>query len=322
MIFSNMYNLNGFGSWNNMFSQGFGMLGGNGLSCGSFGGSIFSNCYGEVNFNKMAGFGVANALMNVGFMAASSMISKKEPKVDIEQKYNDTSEKIDEKISAYEDLRSNKKSLVSTINTANSMINDCKKELGDLNLEQLKAAYDTAISNHENDNSSENKIALDAAKKAYDDALQKQAEINKKIENYETKIKEANEELDEINDEMVVLSKEIRALKYKQNSYAEVVEENKNDKILDKADGNWLQRKLGGENGDLRTSLRKYRKLKQEYDQNPNEETAKLLYNLGKNSLPQYEKLSDGDKKSFSSAIGIIKKTQGDLLRKYPNIES
>ena len=61
-----MYDNNGFG---NLLQQGLNMLGG-GYGMGNS--RFFTNCYGEVNYDKMAGFQVANALLGTTFQAIAA----------------------------------------------------------------------------------------------------------------------------------------------------------------------------------------------------------------------------------------------------------
>lgn len=321
MLFSNIYNLNGFGNGSNMFLQGFGMLGGGGgFSCGSFGGSVFSNCNGDINFDKMAGFGVANALMNVGFMAAGSLINTKEPKIDNSKKLKNITSELASKQRDKSRLENLEKDYNSKLQTATTTKSKLEQELQSITLSSLESDFEQAKATYEADKNPTNKAALDNAEKALKEAKKKQEKLESDIKQQNEIINDTTEKIQNINDKISTLTNEIKSLEYKQEFYNKNLQPQQENQVLDKADGNWIERKLGGESGKLRTTLRQYRKLKQDYDKNPNEETAKLLYNLGKNSIPQYDKLAENDKKEFSSAMGIIKKTQDGLLRKYPNI--
>lgn len=98
-----MYNLNMYGnSWTGLLQQGMGMLGGGFGGFGSCG--IFTNCFGEVNYDAMAGYGVANALLGVAGQAINSTVSQKR---EAKAEYQDNKaeiEKIDEQISDLKNL--------------------------------------------------------------------------------------------------------------------------------------------------------------------------------------------------------------------------
>ncbi len=98
-----MYNLNMYGnSWTGLLQQGMGMLGGGFGGFGSCG--IFTNCFGEVNYDAMAGYGVANALLGVAGQAINSTVSQKR---EANAEYQDNKaeiEKIDEQISDLKNL--------------------------------------------------------------------------------------------------------------------------------------------------------------------------------------------------------------------------
>lgn len=69
--------------WGGLLQQGLGMLGGNSYGMMGMGGSIFggnnffTNCFGEPNYDAMAGFGVANVLTGVLGQAISSIRAQK-----------------------------------------------------------------------------------------------------------------------------------------------------------------------------------------------------------------------------------------------------
>lgn len=88
-----MYGNNGFG---NLLQQGLNMLGG-GYGMGST--SYFTNCYGEVNYDKMAGFQVANALLGTTFQAIAANKANKasEPQVNYTQELNAVAKEIKSK---------------------------------------------------------------------------------------------------------------------------------------------------------------------------------------------------------------------------------
>ena len=124
-----MYNLNMYGnSWTGLLQQGMGMLG------GGFGGSgIFMNCFGEVNYDAMAGYGVANALLGVAGQAINHTVSEKrekkaeyqENKAEIERITQDIEDKTGEKAG----LEAENKTKQDEITAADTAINNLNKQI-------------------------------------------------------------------------------------------------------------------------------------------------------------------------------------------------
>ena len=135
-----MYNLNMYGnSWTGLLQQGMGMLG------GGFGGSgIFTNCFGEVNYDAMAGYGVANALLGVAGQAIASNIKAKEPEINYTQEIRNIDKEISSKLEQQADLNSEISTKNDEINTANNTINDLNKQITDLDVTGKKKAWEEA----------------------------------------------------------------------------------------------------------------------------------------------------------------------------------
>ena len=95
-----MYSMN-MNGWQGLFQQGLGMLGGSSMGYGnysSFGGSgIFTNCFGEPNYDAMAGYGVANALLGVAGQAIAANRKEKAPEVNYTQELSKISKEIETK---------------------------------------------------------------------------------------------------------------------------------------------------------------------------------------------------------------------------------
>lgn len=143
-----MYSMN-MNRWQGLFQQGLGMLGGSSMgygNYGSFGGSgIFTNCFGEPNYDAMAGYGVANALLGVAGQAIAANRKEKAPEVnytqelskiskEIEAKEIDKAEQADiinTKTDEIKTATDTKTKLTGDLKTAESNLNAYKKELND-----------------------------------------------------------------------------------------------------------------------------------------------------------------------------------------------
>ena len=143
-----MYSMN-MNGWQGLFQQGLGMLGGSSMGYGnysSFGGSgIFTNCFGEPNYDAMAGYGVANALLGVAGQAIAANRKEKAPEVnytqelskiskEIETKEIDKAEQTDiinTKTDEIKTATDTKTKLTGDLKTAESNLNAYKKELND-----------------------------------------------------------------------------------------------------------------------------------------------------------------------------------------------
>lgn len=97
------YNFNMYGnSWTGLLQTGVNMF--NGMGNANF----FTNCFGEVNYDKMAGFQVANALFGVGMQAVEAYQSQKEPEVNYTQELNTVAKDLNAKESELTDLNTDK----------------------------------------------------------------------------------------------------------------------------------------------------------------------------------------------------------------------
>ena len=97
------YNFNMYGnSWTGLLQTGVNMF--NGMGNANF----FTNCFGEVNYDKMAGFQVANALLGVGMQAVEAHQSQKEPEVNYTQELNTVAKDLNAKENELTDLNTDK----------------------------------------------------------------------------------------------------------------------------------------------------------------------------------------------------------------------
>lgn len=309
MLFSNMYNLNGFGGMGNMFSQGLGMFGNFGCGSLGMGGSIFTNCYGEPNFDKMAGLGIANAVLGVGVTAAQSLIQSKEPKVDNSEQLKNITNQLNTKNAELKALNTEKTTLTSKKQTATAEKTKLQDKLNGLNLSSLEIDLENARNAYKNaseENKATLKTELNNAEKAYKTAKAKEAELNEQIAEQKEIIQDAENRLPDIEQKISALNIEIKKLEA-QKTQLETNEENKKaDKTLNKADGTWIQRKLGGDNKKMYTNLHKFRKLKEEYDKNHASEIPEELSKISDELNGIYNGMSTKDKETFAEAMKIV----------------
>ena len=227
-----MYNMNMYGnSWTGLLQQGMGMFG------GGFGGSgIFMNCFGEVNYDAMAGYGVANALLGVAGQAINHTVSEKrekkaeyqENKAEIERITQDIEDKTGEKAG----LEAENKTKQSEITAADTAINNLNKQISKLDVASKKQAYDDA-------NAQDPKPAnLADLKKVYEDAVAEENRLKAEITKQENIKKEANETIEENNQKINELTEDIKNLKKELNKLQASV----NEIDLDRADGKKFQR--------------------------------------------------------------------------------
>lgn len=165
------YNFNMYGnSWTGLLQTGVNMF--NGMGNANF----FTNCFGEVNYDKMAGFQVANALLGVGMQAVEAHQSQKEPEVNYTQELNTVAKDLNAKENELTDLNTDKRELENQ-----------KADFKDLQ-GKLKAADDKYIN----------------AKKAYEDAKGKNptptnlSDLEKAMKNAETKKGEIQKQIDKL----------------------------------------------------------------------------------------------------------------------------
>ena len=227
-----MYNLNMYGnSWTGLLQQGMGMLG------GGFGGSgIFMNCFGEVNYDAMAGYGVANALLGVAGQAINHTVSEKrekkaeyqENKAEIERITQDIEDKTGEKAG----LEAENKTKQDEITAADTAINNLNKQISKLDVAGKKQAYDDA-------NAQDPKPAnLADLEKVYNDAVAEEKRLNEEITKQENIKEEANKTIEENNQKINELTEDIKNLKKELNKLQASV----NEIDLDRADGKKFQR--------------------------------------------------------------------------------
>lgn len=221
-----MYGNNGFG---NLLKQGMGMLSG---GYGIGGANYFTNCYGEVNYDKMAGFQVANALLGTTFQAIAANKANKasEPQVNYTQELNAVAKEINTK----EDERSTKNGELETLGGEFKEPANKSKSVSTLQSELTNA--ETNVTNLKNElNGLDKNDSNYAATKTEKEGKIKAAEekVTKLKADIETKKKYEAKEL-----EIAKVKDEIAELKDKQDTLQKAA----NNQAIDDAKSNKWQR--------------------------------------------------------------------------------
>lgn len=230
----NMFGGSGFGC---LSSYGnFGSLGGFGM-----GGSLFTNCLGDFDYDAAAGYGVANAIWGVAGMAINQSVSNKRAEKAEHENNKAEIENIDKQIS---DLRSTKakeeidSSYDKNIETARNNLSNAKQALK--NAEDLIAAYNNDL---------KKEGLTEAEKTKINQEIEKQQEIIDEKQN-ELKILDGDadtegsvayyeaEKTKAIETKQAEIDRQIKDLEAKKAKLQEAVE----NVDLDKADGTKLTR--------------------------------------------------------------------------------
>lgn len=196
-----MYGNSGFG---NLLQQGMGMLSG---GYGMGGANYFTNCYGEVNYDKMAGFQVANALLGTTFQAIAANKANKasEPQVNYTQELNAVAKEINTK----EDERSTKSGELESLKSAKAKNEDKLKgvtgKLGEAEGALRKA--ENALNGVKSDDPSYDKLneAVTDATKKRDEIKKEKDKLEKTIEKQDADIEAKTKELDDIKQKIAEL---------------------------------------------------------------------------------------------------------------------
>lgn len=222
-----MYGNNGFG---NLLQQGLNMLGG---GYGIGGANYFTNCYGEVNYDKMAGFQVANALLGTTFQAIAANKANKasEPQVNYTQELNAVAKEINTK----EDELSTKSGELETLKS--------DKAENDGKLTKLTTSLDSA---EETLRKAENALSgvksddpkYDKLNKAVTEATKKRDEIKKEKTTLEDTIKKQEADIEAKTKEVDAIEQKIAELKDKQDTLQKAA----NNQAIDDAKSNKWQR--------------------------------------------------------------------------------
>lgn len=246
MTFTNMYNLNmNSMTGTNLLQSGLNFIGG-GNAMGGFGGNFqignmlggnaFTNCYGEVDYDKMAGYQVAGALFSVGAQAYQSVKAQKAPKVDYSKEVSDLNKQIQTK----QDDLLNKTTKVTELGTDKLNAENTVKSLQGQKIltQSLESDLATARKAYDAQPTPENKAALDNAEKALNNAKAKNEEIDKEVEKQKKIISDVETKLSALEGEIETLASELKELKTKRDN----LQPKASEQTLSKADGNILTR--------------------------------------------------------------------------------
>ena len=222
-----MFGNNGFG---NLLQQGMGMLSG---GYGIGGANYFTNCYGEVNCDKMAGFQVANALLGTTFQAIAANKANKasEPQVNYTQELNAVAKEINTK----EDERTTKSGELASLNKEKAE-NDGKLTKLTTSLdsaEEILRKAENALSGVKSDDPK-----YDELNKAVTDATKKRDKIKKEKEALEKTIEKQDADIEAKTKEVDAIEQKIAELKDKQDTLQKAA----NNQAIDDAKSNKWQR--------------------------------------------------------------------------------
>ena len=223
------------------------LLGGYGVTGGlsSFGGlfgmnnSIFTNCFGEINYDAVAGYQVANVVGNIAFAAIGQAIGNKQAAKAEHQNNQEEIEKINKEIQT-------KNTEKSELETENTDLNEIVKIASDKSTElagkiesknsevtTLQAEYDKMKSDPEADTT-----ALANKLNELNKAKEELEELKAEKEEQDQIVEDKNKEIETNNEKIEKLNSEIEELKSKRDKLQNAV----NEVILDRADGRKLQK--------------------------------------------------------------------------------
>ena len=227
----NMFGGSGFGC---LSSYGnFGSLGGFGM-----GGSLFTNCLGDFDYDAAAGYGVANAVLGVAGMAINQSVSNKRAAKAEHENNKAEIENIDKQISSKTATKNNltneNTSLLDDVNTAKSNSEELGKQINTkkATVDNLKAEYDRLIKDDTQKEAQTNALKEWNAAKDELEELEKEKAAQDKI------VKDNNNKTEANKKEIQKLDNDIKDLEAKKAKLQEAVE----NVDLDKADGTKLTR--------------------------------------------------------------------------------
>ena len=240
-----MYNMNMFGTsgFTGMFSGGLTSFGGFG-NFGSFGmgGNVFTNCFGEVNYDAMAGYGVANALTSVAGMAINQAVNnKRSAKAEHENNQAEIAkinQEINSKTSAKNDLNTENTSLQTEVDTASAKSKELAGQISnkEADITNLQAEYDRLTSAAASDETKKEAQTqalknLNTAKEELKKLEADKAEQDKIVQDKTAEIEANNAKIEKLNNEISQLEAQKAQL-----------QDSVNDVALDNADGSKWKR--------------------------------------------------------------------------------
>ena len=237
MTLFGMYNMNMFGGTGLGCLSSFGNFG----SFGGFGmgGSLFTNCLGDFDYDAAAGYGVANAIWGVAAMAINQSVSNKRAEKAEHENNKAEIENIDKQIS---DLRSTKaeeeidSSYDKNIETARNNLSNAEQAWK--NAQELEAAYNTDLRKEGLTEAEKTEIRQKIENLKVDEKEKEYKKLNGdektegSVKYYEAEKKKA------IETKQAEIDRQIKDLEAKKAKLQEAVE----NVDLDKADGTKLTR--------------------------------------------------------------------------------
>lgn len=249
MLFNcNNYNMNN--SWMGLMQNSFNFLGiggysnFGGMNFNSFGTSIFgmnnnifTNCYGQVDYDALAGYGVANSLMGVAGMAFNHYMSQREPKVDHKQEAKDLKSEISQKELKHAELTTESLSLEEAIKTAKAKSEKLDNDIlsANKNIALIETQYNR-IKDSNTDGTKDQEVATKLLE--LNNAKEKLEELQEEKAKQGNIVTEKSEELKTCKQKIEAVQKEIENLKAELKEHQYEVEQD----ILEKANGNRLTR--------------------------------------------------------------------------------
>ena len=203
--------------------------------------SPFTNCYGQVDYDALAGFGVA---VGVAGQAINQYASQREPKVDHEQEAKDLKSEIAQKELKHAELNIEKTSLEGAIETAKNTSKNLEGQISNKKstVSDLKSQYDTKIEEAVKESDPTKKAELQKEAANLNNQKQKAEEELDKLKEEKAEqdkiVTEKGKELETCEKNIARVEKEIEILKDDLKEHQNEV----NNDILEKANGNRLTR--------------------------------------------------------------------------------
>ena len=240
------YNMNMLGMSSMSFgNMGMFNMGGLNMFGNMFGSSIFTNCDGSFNYDTYAGFQVGNVLMNIGGAILGQVIQNKAANSNktLTANIGDLNKRIADVETEKTGYDDNKKELETKVSDAKTELTSLNEQLSKLNVSDLKAKYERAYNEYTNAKTDDPELpsletAMKEAKKAYEEELAKEAELEEKIAAQQKIINDNKPKIEELNGKIDSCDKELEALKAERDA----IQKQLNEAALDKADGNKLNR--------------------------------------------------------------------------------
>ncbi len=276
------YNMNMYGS---PFQQGSGILGGlNGYGCNA---NPFTNCYGETNYNALAGYGIFNALLSTASSAIQSCKENREPEVDYNQKISEIKSEISSK-------REEALEIESDNTVLNTEITNLDESIASLNTQKSTATANLETAENELKKLNSNDTGYAVVKAKYEDVKQNVNEIKEKIEKAEQEKKGAEAKITANSQKADKLDREIKNLEDQKLDYEQAKAKNGGEDCL-KA-GFYDKEKNPASKNALKTGLSKFKKALKTGDEAEIRKFATIvneMYTSNPTELNKYKELCE-----------------------------